>query len=164
MVGIYSCGIIEIMPRRVEGYNTYRDQILNDTTCFYETVNHEQFIEPLEDSTFIISWAPWCPHSSILLEDLDFYLNEGIESSWVLISTSYDLEAMNKVTKKLPKIRPYCKNIWDGDKYGSVELDRIKSLSSTLLDTTLTYTPIIYFKDKGEYTRVNKDFLYQELD
>jgi len=155
-----SCGFIQIMPKRTESFEKYRSQLENDTNSFYKTVDYQEFIEPLADSTFLITWAPWCPHSALLLKDLQYLIPAKGKPNWVLICTSYDLEAIENVTKETPKVKPFCKNILDGEKYGSIELDRMRNISSKLIDSAMTFTPVIYFKSQGSFKVVNKKFLF----
>ncbi len=164
MLTVAACGLIIIAPARKEKYfeNHHRIQSVEET--FYKEINLAEIENFLPRQSYVVTWAPWCPHSISLIRQMNQLLWANEKDNFILLSTSYDLEAIQRVTRNQANVKPFSQWIADGRSLGNHEMDRMKNISLGLIDSVVTRSPAIYYRDSmGFYQLVTSTHFLRSL-
>ena len=79
-------------------------------------------------------------------------------------SAQNDLEAIQRVTRNQANVKPFSQWIADGRSLGNHEMDRMKNISLGLIDSVVTRSPAIYYRDSmGFYQLVTSTHFLRSL-
>lgn len=144
---LVSCGIsIEVATRRVEKFDENHDKIADGLYPNYQLIQSMEVDEKVGEGCLLVSWSPWCPWSLNLLDTFEQYVEDSTSQCVYFITTSYDVKSLDKVLTKRPNLSKRVTYVVNGKTDGSNELDRMRNLSKTLIDTMRTNTPNVYMK------------------
>ncbi|QNR22715.1 hypothetical protein [Croceimicrobium hydrocarbonivorans] len=164
MLTVAACGLIIIAPARKEKYFENHHRIQSGEETFYQEINLAEMENFLPRQSYVVTWAPWCPHSISLIRQMNQLLRANEKDDFILLSTSYDLEAIQRVTRNQANVKPFSKWIADGRSLGNQETDRMKNISLGLIDSVVTRSPAIYFRDSmGVYQLVTSTHFLRSL-